>query len=226
MPGKVTLQVVEGPMAGKRFEFDEHDAFVLGRTPDCHMSLPDDDLMVSRHHFILEANPPDARIRDLGSLNGTYVNDLKIGAREKGETPEDAAKRQFPEVDLKDGDHIRVGQTLLKVCIDIPMICCQCGTEIGDQANRGQYSWIGGSFICDPCREKALAEGLPPKPEPPRCQQCHKNVSKEIGSGRRGEYVCLSCRTKDPAHLLELLIRKAMEGGAKAAPKIEPTFRR
>jgi hypothetical protein len=31
--------------------------------------------------FIVEVNPPDARIRDFGSLNGTYVNEKKIGSR-------------------------------------------------------------------------------------------------------------------------------------------------
>jgi hypothetical protein len=33
-----------------------------------------DDATASRHHFILEANRPDAVVRDLGSLNGTWVN--------------------------------------------------------------------------------------------------------------------------------------------------------
>ena len=34
-----------------------------------------------RHHFIHEVNPPAACLRDLGSLNGTYVNGKKFGAR-------------------------------------------------------------------------------------------------------------------------------------------------
>ena len=83
MAGKVTLEVVAGAMAGKRFSFDDHDTILLGRSPDCQVSLPDDD-KVSRYHFIMEVNPPDACVRDLGSLNGTRVNDVKHGGREEG----------------------------------------------------------------------------------------------------------------------------------------------
>jgi hypothetical protein len=62
--------------------------------------LPDDPL-ISRRHFMVEVNPPDARIRDFGSLNGTYVNDTKIGSRERGETPEQGQKRKCPEGTLR-----------------------------------------------------------------------------------------------------------------------------
>ena len=70
MSGKVILKVTQGKLQGKDFAFDEHDTFIFGRMGDCHACLADDNL-VSRHHFILEANPPDARLRDLGSRNGT-----------------------------------------------------------------------------------------------------------------------------------------------------------
>ena len=94
--------------------------FVFGRMPDCHACIPDDDL-VSRHHFILEANPPQACLRDLGSLNGTWVNGKKFGAREKGETPEKGAKRRYPEVALKHGDRItKSDETELEVSIEQP----------------------------------------------------------------------------------------------------------
>ena len=60
-------------------------------------------------------NPPAARLRDLGSLNGTQVNGRKIGGRKEGETPERGAKRRHPEIDLKDGDQLRVGHTGLQI---------------------------------------------------------------------------------------------------------------
>ena len=110
MPAKVELEVVAGPKRGKKFCFDEHDTFVFGRMPDCHACFPDDN-QVSRHHFLLEANPPQACLRDLGSLNGTYVNGVKHGGRKKGETPEEGVQRHYPELSLKDGDRIQVGQT-------------------------------------------------------------------------------------------------------------------
>src|SRR6266508_1599888 len=88
MQNRVRLEIVDGPLKGKKFEFAERDTFVFGRAPDCHAHLPD-DTYVSRHHFLLEVNPPLARLRDLGSLKATYVNNRKCGGRNKGENPEE-----------------------------------------------------------------------------------------------------------------------------------------
>ena len=85
METSVKFVATKGPMKGKEFAFDEHDAFLFGRLPECHCFLPDDPL-ISRRHFMVEVNPPDARIRDFGSRNGTYVNDKKTGSRKDGET--------------------------------------------------------------------------------------------------------------------------------------------
>ncbi len=87
MQNRVRLEILDGPLKGKKFEFTENDTFIFGRAPDCHAQLSDDTL-VSCHHFILEVNPPLARLRDLGSLNATRVNNRKCGGRNKGETPE------------------------------------------------------------------------------------------------------------------------------------------
>ncbi len=120
MSANIKLEVIQGAMREKEFVFEEHDTFVFGRELDCHACLPEDNC-VSRHHFLLEVNPPDACIRDLGSMNGTYVNGWKIGGRKRGETPEQGAQRQHSETDLKDGDSIRVGQTTLVVRIQEPV---------------------------------------------------------------------------------------------------------
>src|SRR5437660_9267320 len=117
MPGKITLTISEGTKQGEVFVFDKHDTLLFGRMEDCQVYLPD-DTAVSRHHFILEVNPPDARIRDLGSRNGTYVNGQKYGGREKHENPEEGARRQYPQVDLHDGDEIKVGKTILRLNVE------------------------------------------------------------------------------------------------------------
>jgi len=87
MSAKVILNLANPDGTSKAFELTEHDTFLLGRMEDCHLCLPNDD-RVSRHHFLLEACPPQASLRDLGSMNGTHVNGKKCGGREKGETPE------------------------------------------------------------------------------------------------------------------------------------------
>ncbi len=50
-------------------------------------------------------------------MNGTHLNGKKVGGREKGETPEQGAKRSYPSTDLKHGDQIHVGLTRIEVRI-------------------------------------------------------------------------------------------------------------
>ncbi|HSD26468.1 MAG TPA: FHA domain-containing serine/threonine-protein kinase [Vicinamibacteria bacterium] len=120
MPGTVRLVVTAGPIRGQRFDFAGHDTFLFGRAPDCHARLDASDASASRHHFLLEVSPPLARLRDLGSLNGTRVNGNRHGGRRVGETPEDAAARGSADVDLHDGDEIRVGATVIRVEVEAP----------------------------------------------------------------------------------------------------------
>ncbi len=112
---RVTLSIQDGPMKGQEKVFDEADIFIVGRMEDCHYSLNDDPYL-SRHHFMLEINPPEVFIRDLGSLNGTFVNGEKFGGRSASESPEKAGRRG-EELELKDGDLIKCGYTEMKVVI-------------------------------------------------------------------------------------------------------------
>jgi len=111
MAGTVSLVVTAGPVRGQRYDFSEHDTFLFGRSPDCHARLAPSDVSASRHHFLLEVNPPRARLRDLGSLNGTHVNGVRHGSRAAGEAP----GRPDAGVDLRHGDEIRVGATIIRV---------------------------------------------------------------------------------------------------------------
>ena len=210
MPARVTVRIAEGPMAGRDFVFEEHDTFLFGRSPDCQACLPDDP-KVSRHHFLVEVNPPDVRIRDFGSLNGTYVNDTRHGGREEGETPEEGGKRQYPEVDLKDGDRIRVGHTVLTVMIEAPMFCCECGRDLAGTDPK-DCAGPGGTYICPACKAKLAAAARPPaKPQPMRCKMCGRDVSEEVGGRRPGDYICLKCK-RDPGELIKRLLELAKSG--------------
>ena len=113
----VHLQVRNPDGTSKSFFLTEHDTFLLGRMADCHLCVPVDP-QVSRHHFLLEACPPLASLRDLGSMNGTHINGKKCGGREKGETPEQGALRQYPSIALKHGDRITAGQSTIEVRVE------------------------------------------------------------------------------------------------------------
>jgi pSer/pThr/pTyr-binding forkhead associated (FHA) protein len=118
---KVTLTIIEGKLKGQTFEFTERTTCIIGRHPDCYPKLPDDanHNTISRYHCLLDINPPDIRVRDFGSKNGTYVNNKKIGQREANQTPEEAGKIKFTEYDLNTGDELKLSETIFQVSIEI-----------------------------------------------------------------------------------------------------------
>lgn len=215
MPGKIILTITKGPLAGREMTFTEHDTIVFGRGNNCKALFPEKDPTVSRHHFLLEVIPPTANLRDLGSLNGTYVNNVKTGGREKGETPEEGGRRDYPVVDLKDGDEIRIGESYMTVRIVKPVICVACGEEIPDEALESALQ-DDGSYLCSNCRRKK-AERIQEKPRPIKivCLNCGKDVTEEAGPYVTGGYLCLECRrlaqeqVVDPMEILQAMLKEA-----------------
>src|SRR5215210_16618 len=67
---RVILEVIKGPegQAGPRFVFERPGAIVVGRKENDRVQfrIPD-DRYVSRYHMIVEANPQQCLLRDLGS---------------------------------------------------------------------------------------------------------------------------------------------------------------
>jgi hypothetical protein len=158
----VTLSVIAGELIPRTLTIHERTTCIIGRADDCMPRLPDDKAhrTVSRNHCLLDINPPDIRIRDFGSLNGTYVNGKKIGQREPGQTPEEAADGTYPEYDLSDGDEIRLGSSVIRVTVQAPdrsrtlrsCRCPNCGTAV-----HGPDDHLCGECADDPA---AVARGL------------------------------------------------------------------
>jgi hypothetical protein len=79
-----------GGMAGQTFHPPEGRT-LIGRSPECEIFL--DDVTVSRRHAELERADETFTIRDLGSLNGTYVN-----------------RRRIESAVLADDDEVQIGK--------------------------------------------------------------------------------------------------------------------
>ena len=98
----VNLEVIDGPERGKIFRFSELDSFLVGRSLKAHLRLdPVADPFISRTHCLIEVRPPRCILTDLGSTNGTTVNDRLIRL-----------------ADLGDSDVIRVGHTAIRVRVE------------------------------------------------------------------------------------------------------------
>lgn len=148
----VNLRVLAGPYKGRIFTFTQHDTFLIGRTNDAHLCLPDDRFF-SRHHCLLEIDPPRCFLRDLGSTNGTFVNGQRVS-----------------ETFLKHGDRIQGGESVLLVEVSAPLMsndnsseaivqqpsvvlveCLNCGRREQTQASDPNERF---TFLCEECREE------------------------------------------------------------------------
>jgi len=92
------LKVLGGKFQGKLIPMTTR-RFLVGREQDCHLRPNSES--VSRHHCAFILDDFTIRLRDLGSTNGTRVNDELIRS----------------EVVLKDGDQIHIGKLQLELSI-------------------------------------------------------------------------------------------------------------
>jgi hypothetical protein len=92
---ELQLVIIEGQGAGR--EFVLAGAVVAGRDPDSGIVI--DDQEASRRHASFAAEGTSVTVEDLGSTNGTYVNEERI-----------TASRTIAE-----GDRIRIGTTVLEL---------------------------------------------------------------------------------------------------------------
>jgi eukaryotic-like serine/threonine-protein kinase len=153
MPASVTLTVVSGPGSGQEIVFEERAQCMIGRDPKCTLRLDDprNPPQVSRQHCLLDIIPPDVRIRDLGSQNGTFVNGRLIGKR--GDAGPAA------EVDLHDGDTLGVADVVLRVDTH-PVLCSTCRSEV-PREERDRYPTPDGKPVCGTCFQQGATGVLP-----------------------------------------------------------------
>ena len=88
--GTALLVVKRGPNAGSRFLLDK-DLTTAGRHPESDIFL--DDVTVSRRHAEFQRSAETFLVRDVGSLNGTYLN-----------------RERIDEAALANGDEVQIGK--------------------------------------------------------------------------------------------------------------------
>jgi hypothetical protein len=93
----VMLRVLEGQEPGKGYPIHQTPVS-LGRDALCDVSITDSRL--SRQHAMIYYFAPDFYLKDLGSTNGSFVNDKRI-----------------KQSAIKNGDKIKLGSTLLEFIV-------------------------------------------------------------------------------------------------------------
>lgn len=204
---KVTLKVLSGECDQSEFVFDEAGGFTFGRADDCTCRMPASDNTFSRHHFLLEITPPNVTLKDLGSLNGTYVNDAKHGGRPAELRPEDA--NVSPPLSLRDGDKIQAGRCVLELLVDAPAVCVDCAQEI-PRDQRKVAEFIGGTYLCAVCRNKEEEKKRAKKEKGAAKPPAPDEVKMDIEQRKKAE--------DDPAGVINELMKMLLGGRKEDKP--------
>ena len=239
MAGKITLTVTKGELEGKTFEFEEPDRVYVGRQEDCGIVLPENT--VSRYHCLLDINPPEVSLQDFGSLNGTYLNDMKIGQRDRNQSWEEAKGEERTSYELHDGDRVRLGKRCELTCAvikaepaedngtvveenDVPDGGPVSGAAVDPQA---VLSVIAGS--AEEMKSESVAESTP-KEEPDESDEESEYLSVSQGEQKicgvcgnmfppssPDDTLCMECR-QDREKMLGAILAAVIGGALKQEP--------
>jgi pSer/pThr/pTyr-binding forkhead associated (FHA) protein len=159
---KIEFLFTEGPFAGKEISITEPGTYVFGRSDQAYFVF-ENDLSISRFHFLIDARHDRVMIRDLGSLNKTWVNGQQLGGRAEQQPVitqmanvinlDDIDRSNFV-MELLTGDSIRAGKvsTLKVMTIVYDLECNHCGKVIEATSKPAQGNKAG--FTCGECTEK------------------------------------------------------------------------
>src|SRR3954469_7379345 len=135
----LTLEIVEGAQAGRQVQLES--VVDIGRDTSLPLHL-DEDTQASRRHARVTAQGGQAVVEDLGSTNGTYVNDQPIHS-----------PRQ-----IGPGDKIRIGLTVIEL---------RSAQQVQERPSavqvRPQFTEVGNQVLA-PVPEQELAPVAPVAP--------------------------------------------------------------
>ena len=89
------LVVIYGEDLGRKYDLDRENT-VIGRSSKCDIQVDQDS--ISRNHAKIDLDGKAASISDMGSTNGTFVNDEPVEG----------------SMTLRNGDFIKIGRTIFK----------------------------------------------------------------------------------------------------------------
>ena len=127
---QLSLEVTRSARAGQFYCFEGKERIFIGRQADCAVVLPDST--VSRYHCMIQIEPPHVLLRDFGSLNGTFLNGVRILQRASGQSAAQQEQSQQNIYTLKNGDTLGLGSHCELLCSIVYIETCpHCGAQLG-----------------------------------------------------------------------------------------------
>ena len=193
------------------FKFELGDRAVLGRGPECQLILFDRG--TSRTHAeIYRSENDDYILKDLGSTNGTYHNEVQVNG----------------ELTLKKNDQIRVGQEIFLFDPDLDVSVGPDGVVfiVGDVEAQPEGSFIGPSELDLPALDRTclahlfqVATALANRPKQKRVlKQASYALNKLFGAT---SLVLLWPETMESQRLTALLCRPSDRRLALPRPMVD-----
>jgi pSer/pThr/pTyr-binding forkhead associated (FHA) protein len=170
--------IVEGAAPGRTVDLASFGPTVFGRALDARVPLPPDDDHASRYHAAIEIFGDVPQLRDLGSRNGSYVND-----------------RPVQSSPLSVGDRVRLGKTVFRVD----------ATELATGNDTGPMSFAATVFQASPTPVVQSRFGSTARGAHYRCEQCGADgppPSPALANEALLSWICVRCadgRRTDPS---------------------------
>ena len=187
--------MIGGPIQGTRYRFDERMLCLIGRAGNSTLQLTGEaGEGVSRHHCLLDLQPPSAFIRDLASRNGTLLNGVNIGKTESNQ--DNSTLETHP---LASGDVFQIGRNVFRIELFSALKCRICHkvlpdgeaeTEAGEEDPRGP--------LCPQCRAAGLKTPVSAAAETLRIRNCRICGVEFTTLRNTGETLCQDCRKRVP----------------------------
>ena len=202
MPGIVRFRFVGGPFEGRVHECQGHDVVTVGRARESTIRLPADDHTASRHHLVLEVNPPEIVLRDLGSRQGTRLNGRHLGELTRDDDQPEGL------VSLHPGDEFEAGRSKFRVEVDAAAACENCGRPLDGDA---------------PCAECATTQ-IDGRDAGSTCRRCGRDLAGEPALRGSGPPRCPVCESTSPLDVPTQPHAPATPAAHHVAPPTLPHF--
>jgi eukaryotic-like serine/threonine-protein kinase len=187
-----SFTILSGPDANRTFACSDDDLIIVGGGAPAHVVIGDQH--VSGMHCLFEVCGSRCFVRDLNSMNGTWLNG-----------------RRTAEGDLRHGDQVRVGRTVILVGTEgtpAPAAaprnaqpCVRCGGALDGPAS---YD-TAPSFLCGTCEASAreMRRRTARVIVPAVCRRCGHDLSalanldgRAFELGGVAEYLCEPCAAR------------------------------